>query len=123
MPELYAGLRREPTSFPVQSPGATVPQAWAAGSAFLFLQAILGLQPNAAEERLYVDPVLPDWLPDITLADLRIGKLRFDIRFRREGEVTRWDVLGGDEPSRVVGRSFRTDRYLHPNEQRPSRSG
>jgi glycogen debranching enzyme len=122
MPELYAGLRREPTSVPVQYPGANVPQAWAAGSAFLFLQAILGLQPNAAEERLYVDPVLPDWLPDITLADLRIGKLRFDIRFRREGEVTRWDVLGGDDPSRVVGRRFATGRHLHPTEQRRTRS-
>ena len=36
MPELYAGLERGPTNFPVQYLGANVPQAWAAGSAFAF---------------------------------------------------------------------------------------
>lgn len=60
--------------------GANAPQAWAVGSAFFFLQATLGLQPNTPENRLYVDPLLPDRLPDIR-TDLRIGKQRFDIRF------------------------------------------
>ena len=31
LPELYAGLQRDPTSFPIQYLGANVPQAWAAG--------------------------------------------------------------------------------------------
>ena len=31
LPELYGGLQRDPTSFPVQYLGANVPQAWAAG--------------------------------------------------------------------------------------------
>ena len=34
MPELYSGLQRDPTNFPVQYLGANVPQAWAAGSLF-----------------------------------------------------------------------------------------
>jgi hypothetical protein len=34
---------------------------------------------------LYVDPALPDWLPDVTLTNLRLGKRRFDIRFERDG--------------------------------------
>ena len=34
MPELYSGLERKPTNFPVQYIGANVPQAWAAGSCF-----------------------------------------------------------------------------------------
>ena len=33
LPELYGGLQRDATSFPVQYLGANVPQAWAAGSA------------------------------------------------------------------------------------------
>src|SRR3954471_21822515 len=45
MPELYGGLQRRPTTFPVQYLGANVPQAWAAGSTFALLQAILGLVP------------------------------------------------------------------------------
>jgi len=44
LPELYAGLQRDPTGFPVQYLGANVPQAWAAGSPFVLFQAMLGLQ-------------------------------------------------------------------------------
>ncbi|HEX5509974.1 MAG TPA: glycogen debranching N-terminal domain-containing protein, partial [Pseudolabrys sp.] len=38
MPELYAGLQHNLTNFPVQYLGANVPQAWAAGSTFVFLK-------------------------------------------------------------------------------------
>jgi glycogen debranching enzyme len=47
LPELYGGLQRDPTSFPVQYIGANVPQAWAAGTPFMLLQAMLGLQQDA----------------------------------------------------------------------------
>ena len=39
--------------------GANVPQAWAAGSAFMLLQAMLGIEPDAPRGVLHVDPVLP----------------------------------------------------------------
>src|SRR5499427_6547449 len=61
LPELYAGLQRENLSFPVQYIGANVPQAWAAGTPFVLLQALLGIVPDAPRGRLYVDPALPDW--------------------------------------------------------------
>ena len=96
LPELYAGVQRNGTNFPVQYLGANVPQAWAAGSCFALIQAILGIQPDAPNDSLYVDPDLPDWLPDVTLKDLRLGRRHFDIRFRREGEETVWTVLRGD---------------------------
>ena len=82
------GLQRDDTSFPVQYLGANVPQAWAAGTPFMLLQAMLGLQQDAPRGKLYVDPALPDWLPDVTLTDLRLGRLRFDIRFWRDGKET-----------------------------------
>jgi len=47
LPELYGGLQRDPTNFPVQYLGANVPQAWAAGTPFMLLQAMLGLQQDA----------------------------------------------------------------------------
>ncbi|WP_428485026.1 amylo-alpha-1,6-glucosidase [Rhodopila sp.] len=96
LPELYAGVERTSGSFPVQYLGANVPQAWAAGSCFALLQAMLGIQPDAPNDRLYVDPALPTWLPDITLIDLRLGHRHLDIRFRRDGKKTVWDVLRGD---------------------------
>src|SRR6185437_7195518 len=60
MPELYAGTGRQTNSFPVQYLGANVPQGWAAGSIFSLLQAIVGFQPDAPNQMLYVDPTLPD---------------------------------------------------------------
>jgi len=100
LPELYAGVERNRTSFPVQYLGANVPQAWAAGSCFALLQAMLGIQPDAPNDTLYVDPDLPEWLPDVTLTDLRLGHRHLDIRFSRQGDKTVWDVLRGD--ARVV---------------------
>jgi glycogen debranching enzyme len=73
-----------------------VPQAWAAGSVFHLLRAMLGLDAEAHNKRLYINPALPRWLPDITLRRLRVGKASVDIRFWREGETTRHEVLGAD---------------------------
>jgi len=91
LPELYAGIERRRGTFPVLYPGASVPQAWAAGSVFHLLQAILGLQADAPRRRLYVDPELPHWLPELTLRGVRVGQAKVDLRFWREGERTRWE--------------------------------
>ena len=115
LPELYGGLQRGPTSFPVQYLGANVPQAWAAGTPFMLLQAMLGLQQDAPRGKLYVDPALPDWLPDVTLTDLRLGQRRFDIRFWREGKDTAFKVLTG---KRDAVEQMTIGKYLMPREAR-----
>ncbi|MFQ4146637.1 glycogen debranching N-terminal domain-containing protein [Chlorogloeopsis sp. ULAP02] len=98
LPELFAGIAVEPGAFPVPYLEANVPQAWAAASVFHLLQAMLGLQADAPKNQLYVDPYLPEWLPDITLRQVEIGKALVDLKFWREGNVTRWDaaVTEGD---------------------------
>ena len=96
LPELYAGTKREPESFPVQYLGANVPQAWAAGSVFHLLRAILGLDADAHKKTLYVDPVLPHWLPDITLHKLRVGGSTATLRFWTENGKTRYEVLSAE---------------------------
>jgi glycogen debranching enzyme len=100
LPELYSGVQRGDADFPVQYLGANVPQAWAAGSAFALLQAILGIALDAPRDRIFVDPALPAWLPDITLLDLRLGRRNIDIRFWRENDATRFEVLRG--PAHIV---------------------
>jgi glycogen debranching enzyme len=107
LPELYTTIERDETSFPVQYLGANIPQAWAAGSVFTLMQAMLGFLPDAPRGRLCIDPLLPAWLPDLTVYDLRVGKHRFDIRFWRDGDETRFEVLKGD-PAAVVRHSFGT---------------
>jgi glycogen debranching enzyme len=106
VPELYAGIPRNGTTFPVQYRGANVPQAWAAGSAFMLLQALLGIDPDAPRGVIYVDPALPAWLPDITLYGLRLGAEDFDIGFWRDSAATHFRVLRGDA-AKVVARPAR----------------
>lgn len=106
MPELFAGTLRDETSFPVQHLGSNVPQAWAAGSAFSFLQALVGFQPDAAGEHLWLDPHLPSWLPDIVLSDVHAGQQVFDLRLsRRSDGGTDIAVLRG--PEAWIGRRAR----------------
>lgn len=90
LPELYAGIERTRSSFPVQYPGANVPQAWAAGSIFHLIQAMLGIQADAPHGCLYVDPHLPKWLPQLKLSGLQVGDSSVDIEFTREKDVTHW---------------------------------
>jgi glycogen debranching enzyme len=103
LPELYTGTERDDTTFPVQYLGANVPQAWAAGSVFTLMQALLGFMPDAPRGKLYVDPLLPEWLPDLTVSDLRVGAHAFDIRFWRDGTETKFEVVRGN--ARAVERS------------------
>jgi glycogen debranching enzyme len=106
LPELYAGIERGPGTFPVQYLGANVPQAWAAGSTFHLLRAILGLQADAPRGRLYVDPQLPIWLPDVTLHGLRVGAAKIDLRFWRDGQRTLWEVLAQEGELTVEERAW-----------------
>jgi hypothetical protein len=104
-------------SVPIQYPGANIPQAWAAGSVFQLVTAILGLRADAPNRTLYVNPTLGEWLPDIELLNLQVGDARLHLRFWREGPQTKWEVVearGGEcqvrldpqraEPASVVGK-------------------
>jgi glycogen debranching enzyme len=93
LPEVFSGLPRVPQSFPVQYRGANIPQAWAAGSVFDFIRAMLGLQADTPNHRLTVNPTLPDWLPEVTLTGLRLGRVELSLRFWRDGDETRHEVL------------------------------
>jgi glycogen debranching enzyme len=107
MPELYAGIARTPRSFPVQYVQANVPQAWAAGSVAHLLQALLGLEGDAPRNRLTVSPILPKWLPEVTLRGISVGRASADIRFFREGESSRWEQLAGSGGLRIEQREMR----------------
>ena len=56
----------------------------------------MGFLPDAPRNKLYVDPSLLVWLPDLTVQDLHVGKHKLDIRFWREGEQTAFEVIKGD---------------------------
>jgi hypothetical protein len=63
---------------------------------------MLGFQPDAPNKILYVDPALPDWMPQLIVRDLRIASLTFDIRFARKGAATEFEVTKGPKDAVVL---------------------
>ena len=85
LPELFAGLKRDPGGFPVQYLGANVPQAWAAGSIVYFTTTLTGLDADAPNGRLVVRPALPTWLNEVRFEKLGVGDAVVDLRVYRQG--------------------------------------
>jgi glycogen debranching enzyme len=84
MPELMCGFNREPGERPIAYPVACLPQAWAAGSAFMMLQACLGLSIDAHRREVrMVRPTLPKGVNELSIRGLTVGDACVDIRVQR----------------------------------------
>ncbi len=94
LPELFCGYERQQSGGPVPYPVSCVPQAWAAGSMFQLLKACLNLRPDAASRCLRLAcPSLPDWLEEVTVYGVRVGRHSVDLRFTTRSGQTRVEVL------------------------------
>jgi glycogen debranching enzyme len=103
LPELFCGFTRRTPNRPVSYPVACSPQAWAAGSPFLMLQAMLGISARADQNMLTVHkPHLPTWLNTVEVRNLSIGDSKMSLVFRREGEITSFSLLAREGRVRVV---------------------
>jgi glycogen debranching enzyme len=103
LPELFCGFTRRTPNRPVGYPVACSPQAWAAGSPFLLLQAMLGLSARAHDNVLTINnPVLPPWLNSVELRNLRVGDSVLSLAFRREGDMTAFSMLSKQGSVRVL---------------------
>jgi hypothetical protein len=103
LPELWAGLQREEGGFPVQYLGANVPQAWAAASVFRLVAILCGIHTMARTRTIHVNPDLPDWLPDLTIHNLRAGRGSVDLEMRRDhvtvlSNTTGYEIVHGPVP-------------------------
>lgn len=89
LPELFCGFPKGVGEPPIAYPVACLPQAWAAGSVFLMLQAALGVEIDAiAGEVRLQDPVLPNGLDRLTATGLQVGPASLDLQFTRiDGHV------------------------------------
>jgi glycogen debranching enzyme len=84
LPELFCGFVRRPGQGLTRYPVACNPQAWAAGSVFMGLQACLGLIINAPQETVtFVYPILPEVLHELHIKNLKVGKASLDIVIKR----------------------------------------
>jgi glycogen debranching enzyme len=94
IPECVGGYARADHPTPGAYPQANTPQLWNATAFPLLVQTILGLLPLAPYGVLVLDPVLPEWLPELVMQDLRVGDARVSLRFWRkpDGE-SQFEVL------------------------------
>jgi glycogen debranching enzyme len=87
LPELFCGFPRRNGTAPVPYPVACLPQAWAAGSAMMQLQACLGVDVDHDAGGIRVDrPRLPARIDEVVIRSLAVGAHRVDLAFRRAGE-------------------------------------
>ncbi len=101
LPELFCGFERRAGEPPIPYPVACLPQAWAAGSVFMLLQACLGLSIDGWHGEIHIDrPRLPIGIGRLTVRHLAVGSMRVDLIFRRIGERVVGYPEGGD-PSAI----------------------
>ena len=103
LPELWAGVAREPGAFPVPYLGTNVPQAWSAASVFRLIAILCGIHTVGRTRTIYVNPDLPDWLPDVTLKNLRAGNGATELRLKRDqvavvSNTTGFQIVHGPLP-------------------------
>jgi hypothetical protein len=103
VPEAVGGYDRRTHPFPGAYPRANSPQAWNLSQLPLVVQSLLGMRAVAALELLVLDPILPPWLPELTLKDLRVGGATVTIRFCRDGDGdSQYEVLEQEGTLRVL---------------------
>lgn len=103
MPELFCGFPRRSNAGPTAYPLACAPQAWSAASVFALLAAVLGISfvPHQRQIRLF-RPVLPLWLSELRLTNLRLGQASIDFVLRCEGGCVASDVTRREGPIEIV---------------------
>lgn len=103
LPELFCGFPRVPGGSPVAYPVACLPQAWAAGSAFMSLQACLGLRIDGPAAELVLDhPRLPAGVEELSIRNIPLGERRAHLVLKRVGERVAVFVEGPDSAGVVA---------------------
>jgi glycogen debranching enzyme len=87
LPELFCGFARDLRyySIPAEYPVSCSPQAWAAGTMIHLFQTILGLEVDAIQNRLILNPHFPQGLNRVQIRNLRVGRHTMDLLIARSG--------------------------------------
>jgi glycogen debranching enzyme len=116
VPECVGGYARGELGHPGTYPPANWPQAWNQSVFPLLVQSLLGIVPCAPLRLLVVDPLLPPWLPELTVRRLRVGEAAVTLRFYRDGGgESHYEVVEQQGELRVAHQpwmeSFSADRW------------
>jgi glycogen debranching enzyme len=97
LPELFCGFSRMLGQGPTFYPLACAPQAWAAGAILSLVQSCLGLNFDPKRRQVTFErPILPPFLDEITLRELKLAEAKIDVSIRRVNGGVDVNVLGRD---------------------------
>ncbi len=104
LPELFCGFRRRGSAPPIPYEVACKPQAWAAGSIFLMLRAMLGFSMETDQSyAVFNSPILTSKMETLEVKGIRGRDWEMDLRFRRaRSGGTSLEVLRKDGNVRVL---------------------
>jgi len=106
LPELFCGFEKQNGGGPVPYPVACAPQAWSAAAVFSLLSAVLGLKIDGAASRLsFVRPILPDFLDEIEINNLKVGTGTVDLLIHRRAQSATIEILGRSGDIEVITES------------------
>jgi glycogen debranching enzyme len=87
LPELYAGYPRDSWPRPAPYPAACRPQAWAAASPIMLLQALFGLEADVPARRLHCGARIAPGYEGLRVSGLRVGGRTFAVSSDAEGRI------------------------------------
>ena len=98
LPELFCGFhKRSDVEGPTLYPVACAPQAWAAASVYLLIEACLGIRIRPAERVVeFCSPLLPDLIDWIEFTNLQVGSSSVALRLHRDGALWKADISSPD---------------------------
>jgi glycogen debranching enzyme len=103
LPELFCGFDKDPGEGPILYPVACAPQAWAAASVFLLIQACLGLRIDSPGARVvFTRPRLPAFLSEVRIGNLEVAGATMDLQLLRHENDVGVNVLRRTGDAQVV---------------------
>jgi glycogen debranching enzyme len=103
LPELVCGFPRRPHSGPTLYPVACSPQAWAAGSIFMLLDACLGLEIDATSGIVRFNrPRLPLGLNEVVIRNLQINQTTLDLGIHQIADDAGVHIIRRNGPVEVI---------------------
>jgi glycogen debranching enzyme len=103
LPELFCGFNRRPPRAPTPYPVACAPQAWSAAAIFGLLGACIGLDLIYEQKEIrFANPVMPDFLNEVIIRDLRLDSSRVDVRLHRYGPDVTMNVLSREGGAHIL---------------------
>lgn len=97
LPELFCGFHRVRSQAPTLYPVACTPQAWSCVTPFALIEASLGLEFDPAENVIRLcNPHFPEFLDEVVLSNLRLGRTSLDLSVHRYGKDISLRVIRND---------------------------